>query len=181
MTQKQSVNESGWHHVDVIARLLNLTARRVQQLAKEGHIPQGRRGHYDLVPSVQGYCRYMQNLVAGQGDNAFQTARAAVARERAEALARENAIARGELIPRGEVVRGLQQALVYVRSKMLSIPTKAAAPVVLLETPAEVKDHLTTLVHDALDELSRTRFVGTGTEKKPPPKKTRRKPKKATK
>jgi hypothetical protein len=46
--------------VAVIARLLDLTERRVQQLAREGIIPPAarsgnERGRYDLVGAVRGY------------------------------------------------------------------------------------------------------------------------------
>lgn len=38
----------------VIAKLLDLTERRVQQLSREGVIPKAERGRYDLVGAVKG-------------------------------------------------------------------------------------------------------------------------------
>ena len=46
-----------------------------------------------------------------------------------------------------------------MRARLLAIPTKAAPQVVLLKTVAEVKALLTTLVHEALQELSETEVV----------------------
>lgn len=46
--------------VATIADLLMVSERRVQQLAKEGVIPKAERGRYELVPTVQGYIRYLQ-------------------------------------------------------------------------------------------------------------------------
>lgn len=43
------------YKVAVIARFLNLTERRVQQLARDGIIPKPEKGKYDLVGCVQGY------------------------------------------------------------------------------------------------------------------------------
>jgi hypothetical protein len=48
--------------IAVIARLLDLTERRVQQLARDGIIPASartgpERGRYDLVGTVRGYAR----------------------------------------------------------------------------------------------------------------------------
>ena len=158
MTEEQEFSKTRYAPVDVVARLLNLTPRRVQQLAKEGHIPQSRRGHYEIIPTVQGYCRYMQGIVGGVDDE-HRTVQTEIAKQRAERLARENALARGELIPRGHMITGMQTAISHCRSKLLSIPSKAAPAVAVLEDTVAVKELLTELVHDALEELSRMRFV----------------------
>lgn len=49
-----------------IAKLLNVTVRRVQQLAKEGVIPKAQRGKYPLVGCVHGYVKFLQELAAGK-------------------------------------------------------------------------------------------------------------------
>jgi len=41
--------------IGVIAKLLDLSERRVQQLSREGVIPKAERGQYDLIGSVRGY------------------------------------------------------------------------------------------------------------------------------
>lgn len=45
----------------IIARLLNITERRLQQLAREGIIPKADRGQYPLAGCVRGYVTYLQN------------------------------------------------------------------------------------------------------------------------
>ena len=40
--------------IGVIAKLLDLSERRVQQLSREGVIPKAERGQYDLIGSVRG-------------------------------------------------------------------------------------------------------------------------------
>ena len=40
--------------------LLDLTERRVQQLAHEEVIVRDQRGWYDLISSIQGYVRYLR-------------------------------------------------------------------------------------------------------------------------
>ena len=47
--------------IGVIARLLDLSERRVQQLSREGVIPKAERGQYDLIGSVRGYVRYLRD------------------------------------------------------------------------------------------------------------------------
>ena len=43
--------------------LLDVTERRIQQLAREGIIVRDKRGRYDLIPSIQGYVRYWRARV----------------------------------------------------------------------------------------------------------------------
>lgn len=45
----------------VIARLLNITERRLQQLAREGIVPKAARGQYPLAGCIRGYITYLQN------------------------------------------------------------------------------------------------------------------------
>ncbi len=54
------------YKVSVIARFLNLTERRVQQLARDGIIPKAEKGKYDLVGCVQGYIAYLQARAFGK-------------------------------------------------------------------------------------------------------------------
>lgn len=51
-----------------MARMLNLTERRLQQLAKEGLIPKSGRGQYPLDSTVTAYCKYLQETEGAEGD-----------------------------------------------------------------------------------------------------------------
>ncbi len=42
-----------------LAKLLNLSERRIQQLAREGVIPRVRAGQYDVVGGIRGYLNHM--------------------------------------------------------------------------------------------------------------------------
>lgn len=44
----------------VIARLLNISERRLQQLAREGIVPRASRGKYPMAGCVRGYIKYLQ-------------------------------------------------------------------------------------------------------------------------
>ena len=48
------------YSLDVIAKLLDISPRRVQQLSSDGVIPRASRGKYELVPAVQGYIRFLR-------------------------------------------------------------------------------------------------------------------------
>jgi hypothetical protein len=161
MAEKQTFDESDWLPLSAIATLLNLSPRRVQQLAQAGEIPAPRKGHYALVPTTQGYARYLQRLVAARNDT-VSAHTAEIQKQRAEKLKRENKLARDELIPRRDVAVGIQTVNQYIRSKLLDIPATAAPDALSAETVGDVKVVLQEHIHSALDELSRTRFVPVG-------------------
>ena len=51
--------------IAVISKLLDLSPRRVYQLANEGVIPRAEKGRYELVPAVRGYIRYLRDRAIG--------------------------------------------------------------------------------------------------------------------
>ncbi len=58
-------NTQGLYSKEVIADLLNISERRLEQLAKKKIIPKAGRGVFDLGPTVQAYVRYLQGLCSG--------------------------------------------------------------------------------------------------------------------
>ncbi len=55
----------GLYPKETIANLLNITERRLEQLAKQKIIPKAGRGVFDLGSTVQAYVRYLQGLSSG--------------------------------------------------------------------------------------------------------------------
>ena len=96
----------------VIARLLDLSERRVQQLSREGVIPKAERGRYDLVGAVRGYVAYLRDLAvkAQAGAPDFGVERARLIKAKADLAEMEADGRRGELLAgrggRGGVDRG---------------------------------------------------------------------------
>ena len=58
-------NNQGLYPKETIANLLNISERRLEQLAKKKIIPKAGRGVFDLGPTVQAYVRYLQGLCSG--------------------------------------------------------------------------------------------------------------------
>src|SRR3990170_7178007 len=88
--------------VNVIAKLLDLSIRRVYQLTNEGVIPKAEKGRYELVPAVQGYIRYLRDRAIGPDalpDESARASRARLLKAQAEAQEMENAKVRGDLPP----------------------------------------------------------------------------------
>lgn len=140
---------------EAMAYLLNLTVRRLQQLAAEGTIPKPVDGRYELVGTVRGYVRYLQELAAGQSQG-LVTERARVVREQADKLARENALARGELVPAGEVEDVLQAAFGRCRARLLALPSQVAPRLAAESDLHRCHDIVKEQIHDVCRELART-------------------------
>jgi phage terminase Nu1 subunit (DNA packaging protein) len=139
--------------VDVIAKLLDVTSRRVQQLAKENIIPKPkRRGEYEVAPCVISYVRYLNSLLGGEaGDLTVEKTR--LTRAQAEKAEIEAARLKGELISIADAERGWSALVGAFRAKALTIPPLGALAL-LNKEEKEIERLLTDMVYEALAELS---------------------------
>lgn len=145
------------HKVAVIARFLNLTERRVQQLARDGIIPKADKGKYDLVRCVQHYVQYLQERAYGNGDTAHDThhERARLIKAQADKTELEVAEMRGQLMPIETIEHDWMQHVSSCRMRLLAIPSKSAFQIVSLKEPAEIERFLKAAIYEALMELAR--------------------------
>lgn len=146
--------------VDTIAKLLDLTPRRVQQLAAEGIIPRADGGRYELVPVVRGYVKYLRDraigaempAVEGEHKRRLLKPRADIAEFEAQRLA-------GDLVPLGDVEKTWTQIVSQARQRMLGVAPKAA-PLVAVETAVPAcHEIIETPTHEALAELANTPII----------------------
>lgn len=111
--------------VATIARLLNLTTRRVQQLATEGVIPKAERGRYPLITCVQGYVAWLQAKASGEhGAVDLTTQRSRLASTMAEKNELELLELRGRLVDVDEVATRWAQMAGAFRARILAMPPK---------------------------------------------------------
>ena len=147
--------------IAVIARLLDLSERRVQQLSREGVIPKAERGEYDLVGAVRGYVAYLRDLAvrAQAGAPDFAAERARLIRAKADLAEMEADGRRGDLLPAEAVEAAWTAVLARLRSRLLVLPDRLA-PLSFEETTiAGVRDQIRKAVREALDELATTPVV----------------------
>ncbi len=144
--------------IGVIAKLLDLSERRVQQLSREGVIPKATRGQYDLIGSVRGYVRYLRDQAAkaqaGAPDYAAERAR--FIRARADIAEMEAEEKRGAVIAAEEVEAAWIAVLALLRTRLLALPDRLAPQVQGAATPAAVRDLMRGAVREALEELAET-------------------------
>ena len=142
--------------VSTIAKLFNLTERRVQQLASEGVIPKPERGKYDLVASVRGYIAYLQERAFGKEIihvDAHQE-RARLLKAQADKTELEVKTIKGELMSQDQIAEQWSGFVMATRSRLLSLPTRGAHLAMGLKEFHEIKGGLEELVREALNEIA---------------------------
>ena len=142
-------------NIEAISKLLKLSERRVQQLAKDNIIPKAERGKYDLVSSVHGYVDFLKAKAGGdftaeevlKNKNKLLKAKAGIAEI-------EKKKATGELIPKEEVKRTWLELIHKIKQKLLSIPNKVAPVVATVKNISEIKLILQDKLYEALYEIT---------------------------
>ena len=132
------MNESEGATANQVAELLELTPRRVQQLATEGVFPKLNRGRYPLVACLRAYIRYWQDRAEGRfTENDLDQAR--LEKEQLEVRRRriEVAKAEGELIAIADHRTVVGKVADAFRAALLSIPGSWGPQIVGIPTPAE--------------------------------------------
>ena len=144
------------YSVGVIAKLLNVTERRVQQMVKEGIIPKAERGKYDLIPCVQGYIKYLQDLAFGKDmiPTDIHTTRARLLAAQAEIAEMEAAEKKERLLDAGKVAGWWAKIVTNAKQNLLGIPSKAAPVLHACKTVAEIKAELQAMINEALTGLA---------------------------
>lgn len=142
-----------------IAKLLMLTERRVQQLAKEGVIPKAERGRYELAPAVQGYIRFLQERVAGNAAQSqtldYHVEKTRKVKAEADIAEIEAAKRRGEAIDASEVKRAWQVILGEIRANLLgATPGRIASLLIGVEDEARSKQIIRTEISLAMQAAS---------------------------
>jgi len=142
-------------NITAISKLLKLTERRVQQLAKDDIIPKAERGKYDLISSVHGYIDFLKAKAGGDftAEDVIKN-KNKLMKAKAEIAEIDKKRATGELIPKEEVKSTWLELINKVKQKLLSIPNKIAPIVVAIKNTNEIKLILQDKIYEALYEIS---------------------------
>jgi len=142
--------------IGVIARLLDLSERRVQQLSREGVIPKAERGQYDLIGSVRGYVRYLRDQAAkaqaGAPDYAAERAR--FIRARADLAEMEADEKRRSLIAAEQIEAAWIAVLALLRTRLLALPDRLAPQAFEQPTVGDTRNLIRAAIREVLDDLA---------------------------
>ena len=142
--------------LSTVAKLLDLTERRVNQLAKNGTLPKAARGRYELVPVVRAYIRYLRekSVNSDVGSDDYATHRARLTKAKADMAEMEREQMSNSLIPAEDVADAWEAMVSNMRAKILSIPTKVAASVFAANDVSDAKNILKEQINEGLAELA---------------------------
>lgn len=138
----------------VMAYLLDITPRRLNQLHDDGIIKPLRRGTWDLVETLHGYIRFLRDGGKQPELHDARLERARLLKAQADGKELENEILRAEVIPT-EVVKDVwSQVIGACRARLLTLPNRLAANFGALTDYATTEEHARALVDEALNELA---------------------------
>jgi phage terminase Nu1 subunit (DNA packaging protein) len=146
------------------AEWLDISERRVRELIDEGVIARANgKGGYDLKTVVQQYVRNLREVAAGRGGQEAQQEKGGHDARRAAALAdkaeMEVAEMRGQLVPADEIRDALHSAVMIMKTRILAVPTKAAARLGVKDMAAAEKVIRDEVV-EALEGLAKVEVAG---------------------
>ena len=142
--------------IGVIAKLLDLSERRVQQLSREGVIPKAERGQYDLIGSVRGYVRYLrdQAVKAQAGAPDYMAERARFIRARADLAEMDAQEKRRSLIAADQIEVAWIAVLALLRTRLLALPDRLAPQAFEQPTVGETRNLIRAAIREVLDDLA---------------------------
>lgn len=143
-----------YYPVNTIAKLLNITERRVQQLARENIIPKANKGKYDLVGCIQGYITYLQNTISQGECKDLKHERTRLTKFQADKALIDLQIIQGKAILIPDVEKQVANMISVVRTKLLGLPTKLA-PIISNENDTNVIENIIKdNIYEVLQELA---------------------------
>jgi hypothetical protein len=133
-----------------LAKVLDISRVHVRGLAKDGVIPKAQRGRYPLIPCVQAYIAHIRRE---EKVDSLTTQRARWTQSRADMAEMERGRLLGMLLPANEVRAAWSAKVVAFKMRVLAIPSKVAARLVMVRTAAQVKAILEPECREALEDL----------------------------
>ena len=140
--------------VATIAKLLILTERQVQVLAKDGILPRAQPGRYELAPVVQAYIRYLRERAMGSASGGSEDDRGRLTRAKADIAEMEAERLRESLIPEDQIRPVVTAFVARFKLRTLAVAPKAA-PMVAVESETDAcHEIIETFLLEALGELA---------------------------
>ncbi|WP_036746549.1 hypothetical protein [Paenibacillus sp. UNC451MF] len=138
-----------------LAELLNVTPRRVQQLAEDGTLVKSERGKYKAFESIQNYIKSIQGKQGdGNTDVDYFNERALHEKAKREIAEIELSVMRGDLHRSQDVKYVMNDMLAAFRSRMLALPAKLSPQLLGKNKLPVINSLLTSEIREALKELS---------------------------
>jgi len=121
-----TTNQAVMLSADKLGKILMLSSRRVQQLAKEAVLIKAERGKYPMVENIQAYVKYWQDKAASTdtGGIDYHVERARLTKAQAEGQEIKNAVLRRELAPVDALEWVLSKTAGQISAQLDAIPMR---------------------------------------------------------
>jgi len=145
------------YNVKAIARILDLTERRVRQLKSENVIEEYKDmpGLYALVPTVHAYVNYIRKRNPESAESIdYNTERAKLVRAKRLNEEYDLRVKEGDLHSSADVEAVMADMLITFKSRLMAIPAKLSPTLSKKTDKAEIHRILKASVDEALNELA---------------------------
>lgn len=145
---------------ETLGNILNLSTRRIRQLADEGLFKKIKRGKYNLVENVHSYIAYLKtnneakDVENNDGDLDLDTERAKLNHVKVLQEELKLAAMKGTMHKSEDVQKVMNDMLSNFRSKLLALPSKVAPSLLAMDNISEIQEVLRRDIFEALEELS---------------------------
>lgn len=142
-----------------LSDILNLSARRIQQLAKSGVLPPTeKRNQYKLVECIQGYVKYLRGqAIHGDAPSDLREAKLRQEKARAEILELEALKLNGELQHQDDVEKVWTSIAILIKTRLLALSSRVATEVYSAKNLIDVRSKIDAEVNLILNELVNTK------------------------
>lgn len=157
--------------LSTLSGALQITSRRVQQLAKEGVVHKAGRGKYEFLRSIQGYITFLNQLVPNKsaldGDEVtadIKVEQCKLVSEKAMIAKMERKEMEGTLLLASEVKRDAYTTAVTVRQAMMLIPDSQSPLLAQMDDAREIRTALRAAITQGLTDASELIVAGVEAE-----------------
>lgn len=156
-------DEKNLQPVQVIAKIFQVSVRRVEQLKAEGIIKgQGKPTKYDLLPTIMDYIKYLSDKANGrekkQTDAQLMTAKLEAEKRiktaKADMAELELKELQGKMHRAEDVESIMTDHVFFIRSMLIAMPGKLAVDLAGTHTAAEQADRVQKEVYYILENLA---------------------------
>lgn len=143
--------------VKVIARVLDLTERRVRQLKDQNIIAEysGMPGLYELIPTIHAYVNYLRKRNPESAESIdYNTERAKLIRAKRQNEEFDLGVKEGNLHTSEDIEAVMTDMLISFRSRLMAIPSKLSPALSKKTDKAEIHRILKESIDEALNELA---------------------------
>ena len=145
-----------------LARILGLSARRVQQMAQDGTVPPASRGRFRLADSVQRYITFITGNKLSeeeqQTEKARRMAEVSIKAAKATVAKLEASELKGKMHRSEDVMAITEEMANTMRSLLLALPGRLAVDVSNARSAAEASVIIKESVHAIMREMSKFQY-----------------------